>query len=182
MVWRSAEQNGLRIRTVPVGREVNSGMPEYTAQLAIDELIRQGKDPATAKVAVLGLAFKNNTSDLRETPTLDMVRALAKTGAKISLYDPLADVGAVEQLFRIRPSDTLLDAVRDADCIAVLALHRQLHEIDFAALPVAESCVLLDGRAYYSKDKIAELRASGYIYRGIGRGSAIDRSHAIGPA
>jgi dTDP-alpha-D-glucose dehydrogenase len=173
MVWRSAEQNGVQIRTAPVGREVNSGMPEYTAQLAIDELIRQGKNPASAKVAVLGLAFKNDTSDLRATPTLGMVRMLAKTGAKISLYDPLADVGSVEQLFRIRPSDTLLDAVRDADCVAVLALHRQLRDIDFAELPVAESCVLLDGRAYYSKEKIAELRAAGYVYRGVGRGSAI---------
>lgn len=173
MVWHSAEQNGVQIRTAPVAREVNSGMPEYTAQLAIDELLRQGKNLANAKVAVLGLAFKNDTGDLRSTPTLGTVRMLAKAGAKVTLYDPLADKDAVEQMFRICPSDTLLEAVHEVDCIAVLALHRQFRAIDFAALPVAKSCVLLDGRAYYSKKKIAELHAAGYVYRGVGRGSAI---------
>jgi dTDP-alpha-D-glucose dehydrogenase len=59
--------------------------------------------------------------------------------------------------------------VLDADCIAVLALHREFETIDFAALPVAEPCVLVDGRAYYPKEKIAALSDQGYIYRGIGR-------------
>ena len=75
----------------------------------------------------------------------------------------------VDALFGIKPSATMLDAVRDADCIAVLALHREFEGIDFAALPVAASCVIVDGRAYYSKEKIAELTAQGYLYRGIGR-------------
>jgi dTDP-alpha-D-glucose dehydrogenase len=169
MVWQSARRRGLDIRTALAGREVNAGMPEYTAQLIIDTLATLGKDPAAARIAVLGLAFKNNTGDLRETPVLGAVAALARAGADIRIFDPLVDAAQAADLFGIKPSETMLDAVLDADCIAVLALHREFETIDFATLPVAESCVLVDGRAYYSKEKIAALSAQGYIYRGIGR-------------
>lgn len=169
MVWHSARQRGVEILTASAGREVNAGMPDYSAQLVIDELVRIGKNPATAKVAVLGLAFKNNTGDLRATPTLGAITALAKAGAEVRIFDPLVDVAEAEEMFGMKPAGSVLEAVRDADCVAVLALHREFVDIDFGSLPVASSCVLLDGRAYYPKEKIAELRQLGYVYRGIGR-------------
>jgi len=169
MVWRSARSRGLEIHTAQVGREVNAGMPEHTAQLVIDELVAAGKDPASATVAVLGLAFKNNTGDLRATPTQGFVAALAKAGAEVRVYDPLVDPGLAEEVFGVRPAGTLHEAVLDADCVAVLALHREFEGIDFGALPVAARCLILDGRAYYPKEKIAALRRLGYDYRGIGR-------------
>lgn len=173
MVWRSAGRHGVEILTAAAGRQVNAGMPEYTAQLVVDELLRLGKDPSTAKVAVLGLAFKNNTGDLRATPTQGVVENLGKSGAQVRIHDPLVDPEHAEEIFGIKPTADLEEAVRDADCVAVLALHREFQDIDFAALPVAESCLLLDGRAYYPKEKIAELRAAGYVYQGIGRGAAL---------
>ncbi|SMD25706.1 nucleotide sugar dehydrogenase [Kibdelosporangium aridum] len=169
MVWRTARQRGVEILTASTSREVNAGMPEYTAQLALDELVALGKDPAKAKIAVLGLAFKNNTGDLRATPTQPAVAALAKAAAEVRIFDPLVDAEPAEKLFGITPSASLTEAVKDADCIAILALHRELADIDFATLPVAKSCVVLDGRAYYSKEKIASLRELGYVYRGVGR-------------
>lgn len=169
MVWQSARQRDLEIRTARVGREVNATMPAYTAQLIIDELTAVGKEPATATVAVLGVAFKNNTADLRATPARDVIRALARAGAQVRVHDPLADAARTEDLLGIRPCRTVNEAVRNADCVAVLALHSEFEDIDFAALPVASSCIVVDGRAYYSKEKIAELRQLGYRYRGIGR-------------
>lgn len=169
MVWRSAERRGVDIRTAVTGREVNAGMPEYTAQAIVDELVRLGKDPVTAKVAVLGLAFKNNTGDLRATPTQGVVETLAKAGVRVRLFDPLVEPERIEQMYGIGLSSTLEDAVDGVDCVAVLALHREFESIDFAALPVAAGCLVFDGRAYYSKKKIDELRALGYNYRGIGR-------------
>ncbi|GAA2409398.1 nucleotide sugar dehydrogenase [Streptomyces glaucosporus] len=170
MVWRTADEHGVRIRTAAVGREVNAGMPEYTAELIIDELIGLGKDPAASTVAVLGLAFKNDTGDLRATPVRGVVEALAAAGVTVRLHDPLVDREAAAALFGTEPEASLDDAVRGADCVAVLALHRDFLGIDFASLPVAEPCLLLDGRAHYPKETIAELRAAGYVYRGIGRG------------
>ncbi|GLW05781.1 UDP-N-acetyl-D-mannosaminuronic acid dehydrogenase [Microtetraspora sp. NBRC 13810] len=169
MVWRSAREQGLEIATASIGREINAGMPDHTARLIVDELVRLGKDPDDARIAVLGLAFKNDTGDLRETPVRAAVAALTKAGAQVSLFDPLVDAAQAEELFGIAPAGSLREAVRDADCLAVLALHKEFQDIDFAALPVAPSCLILDGRAYYSKEKIAELRTLGYLYRGIGR-------------
>ncbi|WJK42597.1 nucleotide sugar dehydrogenase [Solwaraspora sp. WMMA2056] len=169
MVWMSARQHGLDIRTAPAGRHVNDGMPEYTAGIVIDELTAAGRAPETATVAVLGLAFKNDTGDLRATPVRGVVTALAKAGAQVRLYDPLVDGAQAERVFGIRPTPALDEAVRDADCVAVLAFHREFADIDFATLPVARPCLLLDGRAYYPKETIDMLRVQGYRYRGIGR-------------
>lgn len=169
MVWRSARHRGLDILTAPVGREVNAGMPDYTAQLIMDELEAQGKDPEAVTVALLGLAFKNNTGDLRDTPARGVIEALRAAGARVRGYDPLVDpVQAARQLGLV-PAASLHEAVQGADCVAVLALHRDFETIDFAALPVAEVCLVFDGRAYYPKETIAMLRQLGYQYRGIGR-------------
>lgn len=174
MVWASARSRGVDIRTAAAGRDVNTEMPEYTAQLAIDTLAGLGKDPSHATVAVLGLAFKNNTGDLRATPTLGVIEVLRKVGAEVRIHDPLVDPGLAEEMFGLPLTENLDDAVRDADCIAVLALHRDFEDIDFATLSVGDSCLVLDGRAYYAKDKIDALRELGYVYRGIGRGTALD--------
>ncbi|MET9070163.1 nucleotide sugar dehydrogenase [Streptosporangium sandarakinum] len=169
MVWHTARTRGVEIRTAPLGREVNAAMPEYTTQLVVDELLRLGKDPADCTVAILGLAFKNDTGDLRATPVEGVVTALRKAGVQVRAFDPLVDPVQAEEQLELRPAGTLEEAVRGADCVAVLAMHRAFRDIDFAALPVAPSCLLLDGRAYYPKEKIAELRRLGYVYRGIGR-------------
>ncbi|MEV0899188.1 nucleotide sugar dehydrogenase [Actinoplanes sp. NPDC049802] len=169
MVWQSARRRGVEILTVPAAREINAGMPEYTAQLALSALADLGKDPDTATIAVLGLAFKNNTGDLRATPTQPTIAAFTKAGAEVRIFDPLVDAAEAEDVFGIPVSASIEDAVRGADCVAVLALHRQLEDLDFATLPVAADCLVLDGRAYYSKGKIHSLRELGYHYRGIGR-------------
>jgi UDP-N-acetyl-D-mannosaminuronic acid dehydrogenase len=169
MVWHSARERGLEILTAPAGRAVNDGMPEYTAQLAIDQMTKLGKDPAAAKVAVLGLAFKNNTGDLRATPTVAAVEALREACAEVTIYDPLVDTAEAAALFGQPQAASIAEAVHGADCIAILALHKAFTEIDFADLPVADDCLVLDGRAYYSREKIAELRELGYYYKGVGR-------------
>ncbi len=169
MVWHAARRRGVELHTPPTGRKVNLGMPEHASQLIIDTLVGQGKDPATATVAILGAAFKNNTGDLRATPVEGVVTALLKAGATVRLHDPLVDPFQAETLFGIAPTESLDEAVRDADCVAIMANHHDFADIDYAALPVAGNCLILDGRAYYSKEKIAELRRLGYLYLGIGR-------------
>lgn len=168
MIWHAARERGLEVHSPRVGRQINDAMPAYTAQVILDELDEMGREPASSIVAVLGVAYKNDTADLRATPVRGVVESLAKAGVHVRVHDALADPAEVEDLLRIRPSATVRDAVRDADCVAVLALHGG-QDIDFAALQVARPCLVLDGRAHYSREKIAELRELGLRYRGIGR-------------
>ncbi|GAA3255630.1 nucleotide sugar dehydrogenase [Nonomuraea helvata] len=171
MVWRSAQDGGVDLRTIPAARAANDAMPRYTFDLIVNELANFGKEPIDSKVAVLGLAFKNDTGDLRATPTQPVVSALREAGAEVTLFDPLVDDDEAEKTFGVRPSASIEEAVRQADCLAVLAWHRQFELLDFAELrrQVAPSCALIDGRAYYSRETIARLRQLGFVYRGIGR-------------
>jgi UDP-N-acetyl-D-mannosaminuronic acid dehydrogenase len=171
MIWRTARDHGVELHTIPVARSVNDGMSAYTVELIKDELGKVGKRLKTAKIAVLGLAFKNNTGDLRGTPTLPVVTALRDEGAEVRIFDPLADPGAVTRMFGVAPVASVQEAAHDADCIAVLACHDEFGTIDFGALRelVAPSCVVFDGRAYYPAETIGFLRRQGFIYRGIGR-------------
>nr|ABC02801.1 putative UDP-N-acetyl-D-mannosaminuronic acid dehydrogenase [Actinomadura melliaura] len=171
MMWRSARERGIALRTIETARAANEGMPDYSVRLITDELTKLGKDPSTARIAVLGLAYKNDTSDLRMTPTLPAVRALRALGAEVRAHDPLADPDEVERMFGLRPYASLEEAVEGADCLAVLALHRPFESIDFARLRglVNPACLVFDGRAYYPRQTIQELRELGFAYRGIGR-------------
>ncbi|WP_049563083.1 nucleotide sugar dehydrogenase [Nonomuraea sp. SBT364] len=169
MVWHTAQRHGIELHTPPTSRKINQTMPDHTSQLIIDTLASQGKNPATATIAILGAAFKNNTGDLRATPVEGVITALLKAGATVKLHDPLVDPYQAETQLGITPTETLHETVRDADCIAIMALHHDFTHIDYATLPVAPQCLILDGRAYYTKQKIAELRHLGYTYLGIGR-------------
>jgi UDP-N-acetyl-D-mannosaminuronic acid dehydrogenase len=115
------------------------------------------------------VAFKNNTADMRATPARHVIKALAEEGIQVRIHDPLVDPRQAESIIGIRPLSTVHETVSGANCIALLAMHREFESIDFGALPVAESCVVLDGRAYLPKQTISALRKLGYRYRGIGR-------------
>jgi nucleotide sugar dehydrogenase len=171
ILWGAASQNGQRLLMAETARQVNDSMPGYTHQLILAELAGLGKDPASSKVAVLGLAFKNNTNDLRHTPVRPVVEALRSTCGQVRIYDPLVADSAAEAEFGLAQSPSFAHAVQDADCVAVLAGHDQFQAMDFAELAhqVSLPCLIVDGRAYYSRQTIETMRQLGFSYRGIGR-------------
>jgi dTDP-alpha-D-glucose dehydrogenase len=171
MLWSAARQHGVRLRLAETSRQVNDAMPGHTCRIIHSGLASLGKDPATARIAVLGLAFKNNTNDLRNTPVRPVVEELRATAGQVAIYDPLVDPAEAEAGFGLRPAGSLAAAVQGADCVAVLACHDQLREMDLAELAgrVSMPCLLVDGRAYYPAPTIDRLRELGFSYRGIGR-------------
>jgi dTDP-alpha-D-glucose dehydrogenase len=89
----------------------------------------------------------------------------------VEIYDPLVAGAQAEAAFGQTQASTLADAVTGADCVAVLAGHDQIRDLDFADLArrVRQPALLVDGRAYYPPRTLAQLRALGFTYRGIGR-------------
>ncbi len=170
IAWSSARQHGVELRTVETARRVNDGMPRYTSDVIIQQLAAGGRNPSGATVAVLGLAFKSDTGDLRETPALPIVEALRGEGLTVRLCDPLADPAEVRRRFGEVPLAEWTDAVRGADCVAILAGHKMFADIDIAALARnAPGCMVFDGRAYYSRATINRIQSAGLRYCGIGR-------------
>jgi dTDP-alpha-D-glucose dehydrogenase len=171
IMWSQASKHGVRMRIAETARGVNDAMPFYTFELIRDGLARLGKDLAEAKVTILGTAYKNNTNDLRNTPVRSVIKALREDGARVAIYDPLVATDSAEAEFGLTPASSLQDAVASADCVAILAGHTLFQDLNFADLAdhVSMPCMILDGRAYYSTQTIASLRAAGFAYQGIGR-------------
>ncbi len=171
MVWSTAKDHGVDLTTVATARAVNDGMPRHTAEVIVSALEAAGRKPSDSRVAVLGLAFKNDTGDLRSTPVAPLVRELRDRGVDVALHDPLVSDGDAERVFGLPLCRTPEEAVRDADCVAVTAWHSEFASIDFASLRdhTAPHCVVLDGRAYFTRETIDHLWSLGYTYLGIGR-------------
>jgi UDP-N-acetyl-D-mannosaminuronic acid dehydrogenase len=162
------ESLGLKLVIPRTSRTVNDTMPAYTYGLLTQLLADQGKAVETSRIAVLGIAFKNNTGDCRLTPTKYVVALLEKSGCDLSVHDPW--VGAEEALgvTSIPLTADIETAVERADALLVLAGHRQFHQIPLAKLAelVGPRCVFLDGRNSFDP---AAVRAAGFVYKGIGR-------------
>jgi UDP-N-acetyl-D-mannosaminuronic acid dehydrogenase len=171
LAWRAAADRGISLATVGTARRVNDRMPALAGRLIAGELAHLGKAPPSCTVAVLGVAFKSNTGDLRNTPVVGVVEALRAANVAVRLFDPLADPAEVTARFGIQPAATVDAAVSGVDAIAILAGHQEFHRLDYARLRtrVAMPCLIFDGRMYYPPDTIADLSRLGYRYRGIGR-------------
>ena len=171
ILWSAGREHGLRLRLAETAREVNETMPAYTHELIREGLAALSKDLGSAKVTVLGLAFKNNTNDLRHTPVLPVVQALQASCGELAIFDPLVADDIAEATFGMRQASSFDGAVKDSDCVAVLAGHHQFATLDFADLArrVSMPCLVIDGRAYYPRPTIETMRDLGFGYRGIGR-------------
>jgi UDPglucose 6-dehydrogenase len=119
-------------------------------------------------IALLGLAFKPNTDDLREAPSLVIASRLLAEGAEVRAWDPVAD--ARELLQGVTFASTVLDAVRGADAAVIVTEWAELAGLandDVRAAMV--NPLIVDGRNLLDP---AAVRAAGFVYEGIGRASS----------
>ena len=86
-----AEILGYHPQVIKAGRRINDGMAAYVAQQTIKQMIRSGTNIRGAKVIVLGLTFKENCSDLRNSKVADLVKELQEFGCEVYVHDPLAE-------------------------------------------------------------------------------------------
>ncbi len=134
-----------------------------------------GADSLAGKtVAVLGLAFKDNTDDMRESPAIDIITWLLERGASVRSYDP----EAIEAARRVLPTDGVTycadeyDAATGADAVAVVTEWKQFRTLDMERLRSVMrdpmNAPLIDGKNLYDPEEMARL---GFSYQGIGRGN-----------
>jgi UDPglucose 6-dehydrogenase len=118
-------------------------------------------------IAVLGLSFKPETDDLRDAPSIDIIKGLQKGGAKIRAYDPVAATKAKLILNNVEFCDTPYIAVSKADAVVVTAEWSEFRELDLDRIKASmKEAVIFDGRNIYNPKRMKEL---GFKYFGIGR-------------
>jgi UDPglucose 6-dehydrogenase len=123
------------------------------------------------RVALLGLAFKPNTDDMREASSLVLSARLQGEGAHVVAYDPVAHAGAEGILPTVELAESASAALAGADAAILVTEWPEFAELDWAAVATAmNQPLIVDGRNYLDP---AEMRAVGFTYEGIGRGSAV---------
>ena len=122
------------------------------------------------RIAVWGLAFKAQTDDMRESPSLTLIDALLKAGASVTAHDPAAMHEAERRLgSRIQYGKTNYDTLDGADALVVVTDWNEYRFPDFVKIRAAlKQPVLIDGRNLYDPAKMSQL---GFTYRSIGRGA-----------
>jgi UDPglucose 6-dehydrogenase len=119
------------------------------------------------KVAILGLAFKPNTDDMRDAPSLFIMELLKKEGAQISAYDPEAMENTKKLMDGIEYGKDIYDTVRDADLLIVVTDWNEFKEVDLSKIKdLMREPNIIDGRNIYDPSVARKL---GFSYIGVGR-------------
>lgn len=133
----------------------------------VQKVIKTLKSVNGKTIAIWGLAFKPNTDDMREAPSIDIIQQLQKEGAYIKAFDPVAMENASGILPDITYCKTPQEAATDADALLVLTEWNEFKQIDLGSIrKVMKKHFLFDGRNIYDPAKIRQL---GFHYKGVGR-------------
>jgi UDPglucose 6-dehydrogenase len=119
-------------------------------------------------VGVLGLSYKPNTDDMRDAPSVDVIKLLRREGASVRAYDPVAMNVARKLISNIEFCANAYDAAQGADALVVLTEWNEFKQLDMSRIRSAmNQAILIDGRNIYQPH---ELKKLGFTYRGVGRG------------
>ena len=122
-----AQQAGYHPEVILAGRRINDGMGRYVVSQLVKAMIKKRIQVEGARVLILGLAFKENCPDLRNTRVVDVVRELQDYGALVDVYDPWVDSDEARHEYGIELVDTPEEGAYDAVVLAVA--HRQFREM-----------------------------------------------------
>lgn len=137
-------------RFIELASEVNGSMPEYVVGKIADGLNDDGKAVRGSQILVLGVAYKPNVSDMRESPALDIIHLLQGKGAKVVYHDPFVpDLSHEGILLQSQPLTA--DLLRGADCVVIVTNHR---EVDYG-LVAAESRLIVDSRNVMRGERVS---------------------------
>jgi nucleotide sugar dehydrogenase len=149
---------GFDHKFLRLAREINNSMPFYAVKALQRNLNEIGMPVKGTSVGVLGLSYKANVGDVRESPTLKVLDYLKDLGADIHLYDPY---------FPDRSTEKSLDEIlARVDAVIVATNHKEFVAMDLRKLKKHKIRVIVDGKNCLDKEAIQKL---GIIYKGIGR-------------
>ncbi len=150
-----AKEIGFHPELILAGRRINDYMPQFIAQKVVKLLIKAGKTVQSAKVLVLGITFKENVRDVRNSKVVDLINELEDYGIETSIYDPLANPEDVKWLYQKKLLKSI-DENAPYDVVVFAVRHRHFFDIDedFLKKILNGKGIIIDIKGILSKDKI----------------------------
>jgi UDP-N-acetyl-D-galactosamine dehydrogenase len=136
---QKAQEAGYHPEIILAGRRLNDSMGEYVASQVVKLMIKKGITVNKAKVLMLGITFKENCPDVRNTKIVDVIHALSDYGIEVSIYDPWANPAEVKHEYNLTMSNQLNDERFDAIILGVA--HKEFLSIDFGSLKKEQAIV-----------------------------------------
>lgn len=149
-----AEQLGVHPQVILAGRKINDGMGEYVAHAVVKSLIASGRPVAGARATILGITFKENVPDVRNSRVPDIVHELADYGMRVTVWDPLADPQEVEREYGLQLAGE--SELAGADVVVVAVAHRGSRELAMRLLQDRRTVVCADVKAVVPRDTVPE--------------------------
>ncbi|MBI3475561.1 MAG: UDP-glucose/GDP-mannose dehydrogenase family protein [Acidobacteria bacterium] len=170
---RIAEKAGCDFSLLKEVEKINHARIEHCVAMLRNELwVLRGR-----KIAILGLAFKPNTDDVRFAPALELARALIREGAVVSAYDPQAGEKAKSVLPEIRYVANAYEAAEDVEAIVIATEWPEFRDLDWARLrSIVQRPLIVDGRNMFDP---AAMTAHGFHYLSIGRKPAFNAGEEV---
>ncbi|MBU0662196.1 MAG: UDP-glucose/GDP-mannose dehydrogenase family protein [Candidatus Diapherotrites archaeon] len=160
---RIAEKNDYNFALL---REVEN-INRHQRKLFLGKIESAIGNPEGKTIAVLGLAFKPNTDDMREAPSVDVIKALQKRGAEIRAYDPAARKTSEAHLNNITHCADPYNAIQNADALVIFTEWDEFSRLDLEKVKrTLKQPIVIDGRNVFSREKMKDL---GFTYVSIGR-------------
>ncbi|MBU8906553.1 nucleotide sugar dehydrogenase [Desertibacillus haloalkaliphilus] len=158
-----AEQLGYHSQIILAGRKINDDMGKYVANNIIKKLIKAEQPIKGAKVAILGITFKEDCPDVRNTKVIDIINELEEFGVDVLVHDPVANKEDVWEEYRINLVDK--DALVNLNGVVLAVAHKEFKEsysVDFfQGLYADKNKVLIDVKSVLNKK---EYETSGFVY------------------
>ncbi|MFI8577870.1 nucleotide sugar dehydrogenase [Rossellomorea aquimaris] len=158
-----AEQLGYHSQIILSGRKINDDMGKYVANNIIKKLIKAEQPVKGAKLAILGITFKENCSDVRNSKIIDIITELEEFGVDVLVHDPIAVKDEVWEEYRINLVDKA--ELKDLNCVVIAVNHNEFKEnYDLNYLDKVyrdNNKVLIDIKSMLDKN---ECKSKGYLY------------------
>jgi UDP-N-acetyl-D-galactosamine dehydrogenase len=146
-----AEALGYRPEVILSGRKVNDNMGMFVANKVIKLLIKKGHKIDGARALILGITFKENCPDIRNSRVIDIYRELVAFGLKVDVYDPHALPAVVEHEYSIQLKGTLEERY---DAIVLAVAHTEFKVLDLQALKNGKDAVVFDTKAFLDRKEV----------------------------
>jgi UDP-N-acetyl-D-glucosamine dehydrogenase len=139
--WKAKEFD-FRTRFIELAGEINTGMPYFVVDNIVEAMSQQGKPLRGSRILILGMAYKRDIDDLRESPSLTIIELLQKRGAQVAYNDPFFPTVGQGRKYALNMTSTPLEKIPEFDCVVIVTDHTQY---DYPGI-VAKAKLVVDTR------------------------------------